>query len=236
LRSRGVIPALCFLAACADEAPCGWSKVAPDPSPAERNVLLVVLDDVGADQLVPYADGTLAPTPTIDCRCDQGVTFERAWTAPKCSPGRAAAQTGRLADRTGIGQNVDPDLEMAAEEITLAETIGPYGYTSAVAGKWHLSAWGTDEPLLDPMQQGYDSFYGTPANLLGGGQPDAPDDKSFESFWRSVDGELRWTTGYATTVTTNDALSSSTGRASRGCWSSRTTRRTSRSTSRRSTS
>src|SRR5687768_2957646 len=102
-----------LLAACGDPSPCGWKAQDPDPAPgpADRIILVVVLDDVGADPLASFgAEGELAVTPTIDCLCDHGVRFERAWAAPICSAGRAALQTGRLADRTGIAYNVASDV------------------------------------------------------------------------------------------------------------------------------
>ncbi len=80
------------------------------------NVIVVVLDDVGIDQLDVYG-GTLAwgesraRTPVIDQPRARGVLFERAYSAPLCSPSRAMLMTGRHGYRTGM--------------LNLAEETGP---------------------------------------------------------------------------------------------------------------
>jgi len=80
------------------------------------NVIVVVLDDVGLDQLDVYG-GTpawgesRARTPVIDQLRASGVLFEHAYSAPLCSPSRAMLLTGRHGFRTGM--------------LNLAEETGP---------------------------------------------------------------------------------------------------------------
>src|SRR6185503_20830993 len=72
------------------------------------NVLLVVLDDVGADALsmyrahlnLPVSDA--APTPTLDSLAANGVTFHRAWANALCAATRATLLTGRYGWRTQV--------------------------------------------------------------------------------------------------------------------------------------
>src|SRR5438105_3885980 len=47
---------------------------------------------------------------------------------------------------------------LAPEEITIAETLKPRGYATAIVGKWHL---GQLRQFL-PMSQGFDSWFGLP--------------------------------------------------------------------------
>jgi len=60
--------------------------------PAGDNILLVILDDVGIDQLslMGYGGATPPRTPTIDAIGKAGLRFRNAWSMPECSPGRAA--------------------------------------------------------------------------------------------------------------------------------------------------
>ena len=64
------------------------------------NVIIFLVDDLG------WADISLrgAPidTPGIDSIFQEGVTFERFYTTPICSPTRAALMTGRDSLSLGI--------------------------------------------------------------------------------------------------------------------------------------
>ena len=44
------------------------------------------------------------------------------------------------------------------DEITIAESLKPLGYATAIIGKWHLG----DQPEFLPTRQGFDSFFGIP--------------------------------------------------------------------------
>ena len=71
------------------------------------NILLIVADDLGIEQLAMYGrDPTksYAPTPNLDRMRAQGVMFQRAYSMPVCSPTRACILTGRYPFRTGIGK------------------------------------------------------------------------------------------------------------------------------------
>jgi arylsulfatase B len=168
-------------------------------------VLVVLLDDVGVDQLASYGATDAAPTPTLDCLCQRGVRFSRAWGAPLCSPGRAALMTGRQADKTGIGYNLGRRHELPLSEVTLGEVLQASGRRTALLGKWHLSSWSGEQGMEGPRLQGFEVFRGTLANLdVAAQQGERRGD--FWGYWRVVDGQARWTERYATTVTVDDAL------------------------------
>src|SRR5262249_40150721 len=66
------------------------------------NILFIILDDVGIDQLRIF--NPLAPTPpetpNIDAIAKAGVKFTNWWTMPECSPSRVCFFTGRYPLRT----------------------------------------------------------------------------------------------------------------------------------------
>lgn len=71
------------------------------------NVLVIVLDDVGADKLELYESGAGTVTPRIALLAEQGIQFTNYYTNPMCSTSRACLQTGRYAFRTGLGSILD---------------------------------------------------------------------------------------------------------------------------------
>ena len=94
----------------ADNRPINWS-IGPDvaaTTPAERppNIILIVTDDMGFNDISLYnggaGDGTLQ-TPNIDALAEQGVAFTNGYAANAvCAPSRASIMTGRYATRFGF--------------------------------------------------------------------------------------------------------------------------------------
>lgn len=201
---------------------CACEDRAARPQPVEassttlgappENVLLIVADDLGPQQLAAYGAQPDQPsTPTIDSLAAGGVRFDNAWAMPTCSPSRAALMTGRWPVRTGIGRWIAVDEDpwhLSPEEITLAELVhlSPLGYRAELIGKWHLAGWGDGPvPTFDPIDQGFDWFEGTLANLDIKALPDAGK-RTYEHWEKDTNGSLALTDAYATTVTTDDAL------------------------------
>lgn len=122
------------------------------------NILFIVSDDTGYGDLGPYGggEGRGMPTPNIDQLADEGMTFFSFYAQPSCTPGRAAMQTGRIPNRSGMttvafqGQGGG----LPAAEWTLASVLKKGGYDTYFTGKWHL---GEDDSAL-PNAQGYDQM------------------------------------------------------------------------------
>ncbi len=122
------------------------------------NILFIVSDDTGYGDLGPYGggEGRGMPTPNIDRLADGGMTFFSFYAQPSCTPGRAAMQTGRIPNRSGMttvafqGQGGG----LPAAEWTLASVLKQGGYQTYFTGKWHL---GEDDYAL-PNAQGYDEM------------------------------------------------------------------------------
>ncbi len=123
---------------------------------AKPNILFIVSDDTGYGDLGPYGggEGRGMPTPAIDRMARDGMTFFSFYAQPSCTPGRAAMQTGRIPNRSGMttvafqGQGGG----LPAAEWTLASVLKQGGYATYFTGKWHLGE--ADYAL--PNAQGYD--------------------------------------------------------------------------------
>jgi len=106
------------------------------------NIVYILLDDLGYGEI-----GTpgLTPsrgysTPNIDALAKQGMTLQRMYTEPACTPTRVAMMTGRYPIRTGLVEakaTIAGD-GLAGEEITLAEVLSEAGYYTSHVGKWHM--------------------------------------------------------------------------------------------------
>ena len=122
------------------------------------NILLIVSDDTGYGDLGPYGGGPLRgmATPNIDQMAREGMQMYSFYAQPSCTPGRAAIQTGRIPNRSGMttvafqGQGGG----LPAAEWTLGSVLQKAGYQTYFTGKWHLGE--ADYAL--PNAQGYDEM------------------------------------------------------------------------------
>lgn len=119
------------------------------------NVLLVLTDDQGWGD-VAFNGNSVVSTPNIDSLFTRGVSFERFYVSPVCSPTRASLLTGRHSLATGVFSVTRGGEKMPTSEITLAEYLKSAGYRTGLFGKWHN---GLQYPY-NPMGQGFDTFYG----------------------------------------------------------------------------
>jgi len=137
------------------------SQAPIDPQPKQPNIVIVIADDFGVDQVAAYGEGVTACTPNIDRLASEGMLFRNAWTNPVCTPSRASIWTGKHAFRVGVGSpGRGAVLDLA--ETTMADILP--NYRTAYAGKWHLGGNDADHPNL----AGLDDFAGG----LGGGVRD----------------------------------------------------------------
>jgi len=138
----------------------GAAICAPASAQDQRkpNIILLVSDDTGLGDLGPYGGGIGRgmPTPNIDRLSSEGMTFFSFYAQPSCTPGRAAMQTGRIPNRSGMttvafqGQGGG----LPAAEWTLGSVLKTAGYKTFFTGKWHLGE--ADYAL--PNAQGYDEM------------------------------------------------------------------------------
>lgn len=138
------------------------------------NILLIVSDDQGYNDLGALGNGII--TPSLDRIAAEGTRLTNFYVAwPACTPSRGALLTGRYPQRNGIYdmiRNEAPDyghLYEPAEYAVSFERIGgmdlrerllpqllPEKYASGIYGKWDL---GSLKRFL-PTSRGFDDFYG----------------------------------------------------------------------------
>src|SRR5262245_65537552 len=106
------------------------------------NIILILSDDFGYGDSGPYGGGPGRgmPTPSLDRLASEGMTFFSFYGQPSCTPGRAAMQTGRFPNRSGMttvavqGQGGG----LPAAEWTLASVLQTAGYKTYFTGEWLL--------------------------------------------------------------------------------------------------
>jgi arylsulfatase A-like enzyme len=127
-------------------------------SGSKPNIIMLVSDDFGYGDAGAYIGGETRgmPTPNIDRMATEGMIFTSFYAQPSCTPGRAAMQTGRIPNRSGMttvafqGQGGG----LPAAEWTPASVLKTAGYKTFFTGKWHLGE--ADYAL--PNAQGYDEM------------------------------------------------------------------------------
>lgn len=142
----------------------------PGPStPTPPNFVFFLVDDMGWTDLGCYGS-TFYETPNIDRLAASGVRFTDAYAAcPVCSPTRASIMSGKYPARLKVTDWIpgrqanhpsDPGqkmlsrpfaLQMALEEVTIAEALQEAGYQTFFAGKWHIG----EDSAYWPEHQGF---------------------------------------------------------------------------------
>ena len=153
LPARTVVALICLLFG-ADR----WldSAQAADPTAGGPNIVIIVADDLGWNDVGYHGSEIL--TPNLDRLAAMGVKLERHYVFPTCSPTRAALLTGRNPSRYGILGPIGgrSTLALPAGTVTLGNVLKERGYATAAFGKWHLGL----RPEVGPRQFGFDSTYG----------------------------------------------------------------------------
>ena len=154
------------LAVCAAQASYLHGKNKP-------NIVLIMCDDMGFSDLGCY--GSEINTPNIDRLADEGIRFSNFKNTGRSCPSRATLLTGRYQHEAGIGWMAEVDEhrpgyrgQIDRKYPTIAELMRNCGYSTYMAGKWHVTTFGGfDAPNGSyPVQRGFDRYYGC---LYGGG-------------------------------------------------------------------
>ena len=142
--------------------------------PPKPNVILILVDDMGFSDL--GVTGSEIGTPNIDGLARNGVLLSAMYNCARCCPTRASLLTGLYPHSAGVG-HMGADLGTPAyqgflrnDSVTIAEVLRAGGYSTLMAGKWHVGgdfmarevdSWRVgevDHPT--PRQRGFDRFYG----------------------------------------------------------------------------
>ena len=169
------LPYALVLLACLHVTLAGANEIAATERPNKPNVVLILTDDLGWQDVHCYDIDKPSPmeTPNIDRLASQGVMFWQAYSpAPVCAPSRAAILSGLHPARGGMtsvaggfpprprsrsAPQVAPFYlaRMPMKRFTLAEALKKSGYRTGHCGKWHISKNHYDYP--QPYQHGFDS-------------------------------------------------------------------------------
>ncbi|MDZ7639792.1 MAG: sulfatase-like hydrolase/transferase [Bryobacterales bacterium] len=169
-------------------------------SAAQPNLLLILADDLGFSDIGSF--GGEIKTPHLDRLAKGGTRFTQFYNCARCCPTRASLLTGLYPHRAGVGNMLGKQGgfegyqgRLREDAVSIPEALKGAGYTTLMAGKWHLGPPG-------PVGRGFDEFYG----LVHG----------FDSFWdeakysRLPEGRPKRSYGegsfYATSAITDHAI------------------------------
>lgn len=132
------------------------------------NIILLFSDDAGYYDF-SFQGNKSFRTPNLDRLAAEGVQLKQAYvTASVCGPSRAGLLTGIYQQRFGYEENnvpgfMSPSSKLLGDEMglpthlkTIADYLGPLGYSSIILGKWHLGI----ANRYHPLKRGFDEFYG----------------------------------------------------------------------------
>jgi len=166
------------LTACSDSGTSARQEPEPEQEQEQTvqapNILFVIMDDVGIDQMAVFGYGGAVPPsmPNMDAIAHAGVRFRNTWSMPECSPGRASFFVGRYPFRTNLYQALGPNdpatAQLSPYDVTVPKLLKPAGYESAMFGKFHLAGPEHNEAgLATPAVLGWDYFYGWLSGVPG---------------------------------------------------------------------
>ncbi|MCP4397911.1 MAG: sulfatase-like hydrolase/transferase [bacterium] len=106
------------------------------------NIIYILVDDVGFGEIgKPDLAVTRGyKTPRISTLAKEGMSLQRMYTEPSCTPTRVAMMTGRIPTRTGMveAKATVSGEGLPADEVTIAEVLRDAGYNTSHIGKWHM--------------------------------------------------------------------------------------------------
>jgi arylsulfatase A-like enzyme len=158
-----IISVLLFFSAC---------TVSPGNSetnlPVKPNIIFILADDLGYGDLSINGQEKFS-TPNIDQMATNGMVFTNHYSGSTvCAPSRSTLLTGLHTGHTPIRGNkeVFPEGQwpMPDSMITLPVILKSTGYVTGGFGKWGLGFPGSEG---DPMNQGFDEFFGYNCQRLG---------------------------------------------------------------------
>jgi arylsulfatase A-like enzyme len=133
--------------------------VAPAIAQEKPNIIFIMGDDIGWNNIGVYNQGIMAGrTPNLDRLASEGMRFTDYYAEASCTAGRANFITGEIPIRTGlttVGQ-AGSTLGMPDEAPTIATALKSMGYATGQFGKNHLG----DLNQFLPTVHGFDEFFG----------------------------------------------------------------------------
>ncbi len=122
---------------------------------APPNLVIFLADDAGWGDYSQSGNKQVS-TPNIDSIATGGVSLDRFYVCPVCSPTRAEFLTGRYHPRGGVRGVSTGQERLNLDEKTIADAFKAAGYATGAFGKWHN---GSQWPY-HPMARGFDEYFG----------------------------------------------------------------------------
>ncbi|MCR4415606.1 MAG: arylsulfatase, partial [Thermoguttaceae bacterium] len=163
-----------------------------EPGADRPNVVVFLADDAGWGDY-GRSGNTTVQTPHIDSLARQGVSLERFYVCPVCSPTRAEFLTGRYHPRGGVRGVSTGHERLDLAEKTIADAFQAAGYATGAFGKWHN---GSQWPY-HPTARGFDEYFGHTAGHWG---------EYFDAPLEDSRGHWVRTRGYIVDVCTDRAI------------------------------
>lgn len=164
------VMAVLLLASCTS-----GQTASPEKKP---NIIVILADDIGYSDIGSY--GSEIKTPNLDRLAAEGIRFTHFYNTARCSPSRASLLTGLYPHQAAMGHLATRPLwdepgyldDLNRHTATIAELLKEAGYSTWMAGKWHLLGMNAsnlpDKSSADtsnwPLQRGFERFFG---NLSG---------------------------------------------------------------------
>jgi len=121
-------------------------------NPDKPNILLILIDDLSWGAITPYGN-KYQDMPNISQLATEGMMFTDAYVTPQCTPTRASLLTGQHSARNEMWHVIpgygypyakmrEPTFRrnLPRSTYTLGKALQDQGYTTALLGKWHLTA------------------------------------------------------------------------------------------------
>ena len=156
MKTSLIIVLLTSISVCA----LAGSVIAEDDRPQKPNVLLLLADDLGWQDVKCYDIDEPSPyeRPNIDGLAKKGVMFWQGYSpAPVCAPSRCAILSGihpARAQKTSVRGGAPPapynlknmrvmppwqSARLSMEGTTIAQLLQGNGYATGHSGKWHMN-------------------------------------------------------------------------------------------------
>ncbi len=142
-------------------------------TPKPPNFVIILLDDSGWGDFKPFGNPDYL-TPNVQKLAKEGCSYHNFYVPQAiCSASRASLLTGCYPGRTGVFSAHGPNAKgLDPKFATIAETLKPKGYKTAVFGKWHVG----DQPETRPFARGFDESCGLMySNDMWEHHPEHPD-------------------------------------------------------------
>lgn len=137
--------------------------------PGQPNFLIVVLDDVG------WEDMASLPLSTLQTYAPYARVYTQAYGCPVCSPSRIGMLSGTYPHRAFVGGALNApsttEKGMPVAWKTVPELLGAFGWSTALVGKCHVSSSGELNTAEMARVHGFETWRaGVLSNITGTGQ------------------------------------------------------------------